>query len=62
MYIQITETTFAKLLLITGLLAFVIVSIGWAINIVRKGGTIKFKWPYERLDLLEEIGLSRKNK
>ena len=60
MYIQITETIFAKLLLITGLLAFVIVSIGWAINIVRKGETIKFKWPYERLDLLEEIDLSQK--
>ncbi len=47
MYIEITENIFAKLLLINVLLAFVIVSIGWAINIIRKGETIKFKWPYE---------------
>tara|TARA_B100000965_G_C18994910_1_gene499920 strand:+ start:354 stop:497 length:144 start_codon:yes stop_codon:yes gene_type:complete len=46
--------------LITGSLAFVIVAIGWAINIVRKGDTIKFKWPYGRLNLLEEIGVSQK--
>ena len=59
MYIEITETIFAKLLLITGLLAFAIFSLGWAINIVRKGETIKLKWPYGRLNLLEEIGLSQ---
>ena len=50
MYLEITETLFAKLLLITGLLAFAFVSLGWAINTVRKGETIKLKWPYARVD------------
>ena len=60
MYLEITETMFTRFLLITGSLAFVIVAIGWAINIVRKGDTIKLKWPYGRLNLLEEIGISQK--
>ena len=60
MYLEITETMFTNFLLITGSLSFVIVAIGWAINIVRKGETIKFKWPYGRLNLLEEIGISQK--
>ena len=60
MYIEITETIFDRLLLITGLLAFAIISLGWAINIVWKRETIKLKWPYVRLNLLEEIGISQK--
>ncbi len=60
MYLEITETIFTRILLITGFLAFAIVALGWAINIVRKGETIKFKWPYGRLNLLEEIGISQK--
>ena len=46
MYLEVTETLFAKLLLITGVLAFAIVFLGWAINIASKGETIKIKWPY----------------
>ena len=60
MYLEITETIFTRLLLITGFLAFAIVALGSAITIVTKGETIKLKWPYSRLNLLEEIGISQK--
>ena len=60
MYLEITEAIFTRLLLITAFLAFAIVALGWAINIVRKGETIKLKWPYVHLKLLEEIGISQK--
>ena len=54
MIFEISETVLAKLFLLVGSTAFIMIAIGWLINKVKKGATIK--WPYGRLDHLGEIG------
>tara|TARA_Y100001968_G_C19010710_1_gene550381 strand:- start:296 stop:472 length:177 start_codon:yes stop_codon:yes gene_type:complete len=58
MTFEISETVLAKLFLLAGSTAFILLAIGWSINKVKNGATIK--WPYGRLDHLGDIGAYEK--
>ena len=58
MTFEISETVLVKLFLLAGSTGFILFAIGWSINKVKKGATIK--WPYGRLDHLGDIGAYEK--